>query len=46
MHEFHDVIKSYPHEWELIQDCVEEFSPALDLLVHDYMDKHQNVIYI
>ncbi|CAH2096427.1 unnamed protein product [Euphydryas editha] len=40
--DFKKILQRYPHEWAYIQDCVEEFSPSLDVMVNDYVEKHRN----
>ncbi|XP_045447816.1 uncharacterized protein LOC123656152, partial [Melitaea cinxia] len=40
--DFKNILKHYPNEWAHIQYCVEEFSPSLEVMVNDYVAKHQN----
>lgn len=43
--DFKNILKHYPNEWAHIQYCVEEFSPSLEVMVNDYVAKHQNVCH-
>ncbi|CAH0715726.1 unnamed protein product, partial [Brenthis ino] len=43
LNDFNNIVKSYPYEWDHIQNCVYEFSPAVDALVKDYVNKYRNM---